>query len=64
MSCGWLSFVVVVGLVAQLLICVWRLDSIASLAIVWLLAKEGREAWRVKSQTATGRYFLDRNEEV
>ncbi len=23
----------------------WWIDSIASLAIVWLLVKEGREAW-------------------
>ena len=44
-ACGWLSFVVVVGLAAQLLIGAWWIDSITSLAIVWLLVKEGREAW-------------------
>lgn len=43
-ACAWLSLVVVVGLVAQFLIGVWWLDSITSLAIVWLLFKEGREA--------------------
>jgi divalent metal cation (Fe/Co/Zn/Cd) transporter len=32
-TCGWLSFVVVVTLAAQWL-------------IVWFLVKEGREAWR------------------
>lgn len=43
-ACAWLSLVVVVGLVAQFLIGAWWLDSITSLAIVWLLFKEGREA--------------------
>jgi divalent metal cation (Fe/Co/Zn/Cd) transporter len=47
-ACGWLSFVVVVGLTAQLLIGAWWLDSITSLAVVWLLVKAGREAWRVE----------------
>jgi divalent metal cation (Fe/Co/Zn/Cd) transporter len=45
LACGWLSFVVVVGLAAQLVIGAWWVDSITSLAIVWLLVKEGREAW-------------------
>jgi divalent metal cation (Fe/Co/Zn/Cd) transporter len=44
-ACGWLSFVVVVGLVAQFLIGAWWFDSVNSLAIVWLLVKEGHEAW-------------------
>jgi divalent metal cation (Fe/Co/Zn/Cd) transporter len=44
-ACGWLSFVVVVGLVAQLAIGAWWIDSVTSLAILWLLIKEGREAW-------------------
>jgi divalent metal cation (Fe/Co/Zn/Cd) transporter len=44
-TCGWLSFVVVIGLLAQLAFGAWWVDSIASLAIVWLLVKEGREAW-------------------
>ena len=44
-TCGWLSFVVVVGLAAQLVLGAWWVDSIASLAIVYFLNKEGREAW-------------------
>ena len=44
-TCGWLSFVVVVSLAAQWLFGLWWIDSIGSLAIVWFLVKEGREAW-------------------
>jgi divalent metal cation (Fe/Co/Zn/Cd) transporter len=44
-TCGWLSFVVVIGLVAQLALAAWWVDSVASLAIVYFLFKEGREAW-------------------
>jgi len=44
-TCGWLSLVVVVSLAAQWLFAVWWIDSVASLAIVWLLVREGREAW-------------------
>jgi divalent metal cation (Fe/Co/Zn/Cd) transporter len=44
-TCGWLSFVVVVGLVVQLLTGAWWVDAVTSLAIVYFLVKEGREAW-------------------
>jgi divalent metal cation (Fe/Co/Zn/Cd) transporter len=44
-ACGWLSFVVVIGLLAQLALGAWWVDTVTSLAIVWLLIKEGREAW-------------------
>ncbi len=44
-TCGWLSFVVVVSLAVQWLTGAWWIDGIGSLAIVWLLIKEGREAW-------------------
>lgn len=44
-TCGWLSFVAVVSLGAQALFGFWWIDSAGSLAIVWLLVKEGREAW-------------------
>ena len=44
-TCGWLSFVVVTGLVAQFALGAWWVDSAASLAIVYFLIKEGREAW-------------------
>ena len=44
-TCGWLSFVVVLSLAAQWAVGAWWIDGVASLAIVWLLVKEGREAW-------------------
>jgi divalent metal cation (Fe/Co/Zn/Cd) transporter len=44
-TCGWLSFVVVISLAAQWTIRAWWIEGVASLAIVWLLVKEGREAW-------------------
>ena len=44
-TCGWLSFVVVVTLAAQWLLGAWWIDGVGSLAIVWFLVKEGREAW-------------------
>jgi len=47
-TCGWLSFVVLAGLLAQLALGAWWIDSITSLAIVYFLAKEGREAWAVE----------------
>jgi divalent metal cation (Fe/Co/Zn/Cd) transporter len=47
-TCGWLSFAVVIGLVAQLALGAWWIDSVTSLVIVWLLVKEGREAWKAE----------------
>lgn len=45
-ACAYLSGVVVLGLIAQhLMPGWWWVDSVASLAIVVLLVKEGREAW-------------------
>jgi divalent metal cation (Fe/Co/Zn/Cd) transporter len=44
-TCGWLSSMVVVGLIAQYLTAAWWIDSVTSLGIVWFLVKEGREAW-------------------
>lgn len=44
-TCGWLSLVVVVTLAAQWLIEAWWIDGVGSLAIVYFLVKEGREAW-------------------
>lgn len=43
-TCGWLSFAVVIGLLAQLALGAWWVDSVTSLTIVYLLVKEGREA--------------------
>ncbi len=45
-TCGWLSLVVVAGLSVEALTGAWWVDSVTSLAIVWLLVKEGREALR------------------
>ena len=45
-TCGYLSIVLVMGLLAQLLApSWWWVDSLTSFAIVALLVKEGREAW-------------------
>ena len=41
-TCGWLSFVVLIGLLAQLALGAWWVDTVTSLVIVWLLIKEGR----------------------
>jgi divalent metal cation (Fe/Co/Zn/Cd) transporter len=43
-TCGWLSFVVLIGLLAQLTLGAWWVDGVTSLVIVWLLVKGGREA--------------------
>jgi len=47
-TCGWLSVVVVGSLAAQWVLGAWWIDGVGSLAIVWLLVKEGREAWSNK----------------
>jgi divalent metal cation (Fe/Co/Zn/Cd) transporter len=44
-TCGWLSLVVVGGLVANLLFAAWWIDAVTSLGIVWFVLKEAREAW-------------------
>jgi divalent metal cation (Fe/Co/Zn/Cd) transporter len=44
-ACLWLAVVVVVGLLAQIAFDAWWIDAVTSLAIVWFLVKEGREAW-------------------
>jgi divalent metal cation (Fe/Co/Zn/Cd) transporter len=43
-ACLWLSLVVIASLIAQLAFGAWWIDAAASLAIVWFLVKEGREA--------------------
>jgi divalent metal cation (Fe/Co/Zn/Cd) transporter len=47
-ACLWLSLVVVIGLVAQLALGARWIDAVTSLAIVWFLVKEGREAWETE----------------
>jgi divalent metal cation (Fe/Co/Zn/Cd) transporter len=44
-TCGYLSLIVVTGLLAQSLIGFWWVDAATSLGIVWFLVKEGRDAW-------------------
>ncbi len=44
-TCGWLSAVVVISLATQWAFGLWWIDGAGSLAIVWLLVKEGHEAW-------------------
>jgi Co/Zn/Cd efflux system component len=44
-TCGWLSFVVLIGLLAQRALGAWWVDAVTSLVIVGLSVKEGREAW-------------------
>lgn len=44
-ACGWFSFVVILGLLAQLVLGAWWLDAAASFAIVWLLIREARAVW-------------------
>ena len=56
-TCGWLSFVVLIGLLAQLALGAWWVDAATSLVIVWLLIKEGCEAWKGDDQEG------DRHEE-
>ena len=50
-TCGWLSFVVLIGLLTQLALGAWWVDGVTSLVIVGLLVKEGREAWKAEEET-------------
>src|SRR5258708_25157168 len=43
-TCGWLSFVVVAALLAQLVIGTWWVDAAASLGLVWFLLLEAPQA--------------------
>jgi divalent metal cation (Fe/Co/Zn/Cd) transporter len=45
-ACLYLSVVIVIGLVAQLLFGAWWIDGVTALALVYFLVKEGREAWQ------------------
>lgn len=44
-ACLWLSSVVVLGQAAELAIGAWWVDPAASLAVLWFVLREGREAW-------------------
>jgi divalent metal cation (Fe/Co/Zn/Cd) transporter len=41
-----MSLVVVIGLSVDLVLGAWWVDAVTSLAILWFVIKEGREAWR------------------
>ncbi len=43
--CGYLSAVVIVNLIAQLLVGAWWVDSVSALILVPFIAKEAWEAW-------------------
>ncbi len=45
-ACGYLSAIVVIGLLAQWLFGAWWVDGVTSLALVYFLAKEGLEGWQ------------------
>jgi divalent metal cation (Fe/Co/Zn/Cd) transporter len=44
-TCGWLSLVVVVGLLTDLMLGAWWVDAVTSLVIVGFVVNEAREAW-------------------
>ena len=46
LACGYLSGVVVIGLLAQLSIGAWWIDGVTSLCLMPLLVREAREAWK------------------
>jgi divalent metal cation (Fe/Co/Zn/Cd) transporter len=50
LACLWLSAIVIIGLVAQLAFGAWWIDAVTSLAIVWFLVREGREAWTANDE--------------
>jgi divalent metal cation (Fe/Co/Zn/Cd) transporter len=54
-TCGWLSLVVVAGLLAQLARGAWWVDAATSLAIVWLLVKKVARLGRGKRTTIESR---------
>lgn len=45
-TCGYLSLVVVGGLLAQLLLKAWWIDAVSALCLLPFLVKETREAWK------------------
>jgi divalent metal cation (Fe/Co/Zn/Cd) transporter len=45
LTCGWLSLVVAICLIANMVVGAWWVDPVASVAIVWFVLKEAREAW-------------------
>ena len=50
-TCGYLSLVVVVGLLAELALNAWWIDSVSALALIPFLVKEAREAWESEEES-------------
>lgn len=44
-ACGYLSLIVVVGLIAQAILSAWWIDGVSALVFVPFLLREAREAW-------------------
>jgi hypothetical protein len=44
LTCGYLSWILLAGLILNSVTSWWWIDSVASLAIIPLLVREGREA--------------------
>ena len=47
-TCGWLAFIVVVGLLLDLILGTWWVDAVTSLVITLFVVKEAREAWNAE----------------
>jgi divalent metal cation (Fe/Co/Zn/Cd) transporter len=45
-ACGYLSVIVVLGLLAQLFVSAWWIDGVSALAFVPFLWREAREVWQ------------------
>jgi divalent metal cation (Fe/Co/Zn/Cd) transporter len=44
-TCGWLSLVVVIGVLANRVVGAWWIDAVTALGIAGFVLKEAREAW-------------------
>jgi len=49
-ACGYLSFAVCIGLLAQLVLGAWWVDAVTALAILYFVIQEGREALAGEAQ--------------
>jgi divalent metal cation (Fe/Co/Zn/Cd) transporter len=49
-ACGYLSAIVVAGLVVQFFLNAWWIDAVSALALVPFLLREAREAWRGETE--------------
>lgn len=54
-TCGWLSFAVVIGLMAQLVLGAWWIDSVTSLVIVWCWSRKAARLGEERKTTSEAR---------